>query len=116
MLKVNFDNLQSVANDRLYLSIKDKIETTLDHFMFEANNTETREVVKQKVFKILMEGKKQLIDKGKCIIVGEQIVNPNLLEPDVEVYDDDFDPHKLQVVYNNDAEAIINTLEKNNNY
>ena len=116
MLKVNFDNLQSVANDRLYLSIQDKIDTTLDHFMFEANNTETKELVKQKVFEILMEGRKQLIDEGKSVIVGDQIVNPNLLEPDAGVYDDEFDPHKLHVVYNTDAEVIINTLEKNNNY
>lgn len=119
MLKVNYDNLrnvQSVANYRLYLSIKDKIETTLDHFMFESNNTEIREVIKQKVLEILMEGKKQLMDEGKSIIVGEQIVNPNLLEPDVEVCDDKDDKTKLHVLYNKDAEVIMNTLEKNNNY
>lgn len=111
MIKSNSTTSQ-IQNQRLTKCIQNSINSVLEECIHEPNNTATRETIKTKVLNLLYEAKELFIKEHKSIIVGEQVVPAYLLEPNVEIYPDEFDATKLDCQFNEDAQAMVEEIYK----
>ena len=115
MIKLNstiISQLSQIQNQQLAKCIKNRINTILEDFIHEPNNTATREEIKAKVLNLLYEAKEQFIKEDKSFIVGERVVPACLLEPKVEIYPDDFNGTKVVCQFNKDAQAMVDEIYK----
>ncbi len=110
MIHFNEKTLDSVQNIRLATTFNEHLNSIVEEFLYEHNDTPTRETIKAKVLNLLNEAKEQFIKEHKSFIVGEQVVPAYLLEPKVEIFYDDFDLTKLVCQFNKDAQAMVEEM------
>jgi len=115
MIHFNEKTLDSVQNIRLATTFNEHLNSIVEEFLYEHNDTPTRETIKAKVLNLLNEAKEQFIKEHKSFIVGEQVVPAYLLEPKVEIFYDDFDLTKLVCQFNKDAQAMVDEFYKDVN-
>ena len=111
MIKLN-STISQIQNQRLCKHINKRLDSIFEEYIHEPNNTSTRETIKAKVLNLLNEAKEQFIKEHKSFIVGEQVVPAYLLEPEVEVYPNKFDPTKVVCSLNDDAKAMVHEIYK----
>ena len=111
MLKVNFDKLSSVANRAIYLSLKDRMECTLEEYIHEPNTRASKECIKANIESLLEEAKQNAIKEGKYYIVnGGHKVYPADLNPLVFVDDNPEDSTTLVISYNYDGKVLADDI------
>lgn len=115
MIDFNKKTLVSVQNIRLAKTFNEQLNSILEEFLYEPNNTPTRETIKAKVSNLLNEAKEQFIKERKSFIVGEQVVPAYLLEPKVEICPDGFNSTKVVCCFNDDAQAMVDEIYKDTN-
>lgn len=94
----------------IQLSLGDKIEVLLERYIHEPNTKVNREIIRNNIESILLEGQRKAIDEGKYYIIHDRKVYPTDLNPIVFVEPDILDPTRISISFNYDGELLLEDI------
>lgn len=92
------------------LSLEDKFEVLLERYIHEPNTKVNREIIRNNIESILLEGQRNAIDEGKYYVIHDRKVHPTDLNPIVFVESDILDPTRISISFNYDGEILLEDI------